>query len=282
MGKKEAFLLLRKKHRSKNKLSIFYLVSFILIAFLGCRPSTKEGAVITIAGSTSVQPFAEKLAEVYMGHHRGAIINVQGGGSTAGIRSVKGGAANIGSSSRELMKDEKNLKEFVIAWDGIAIIVHPENKLKDLSLGQLRDVFAGRIKYWSELGWVHKNIHFVTREEGSGTRNAFEELVMHDVSISDEALVEDSNGSVREIVAHDPNAIGYISYGIVDERVKALKIGGIEPNLETIKKKKYRLTRPFLFVTRVEPQGLAKDFIKFILSPGGQKILEKEGLVGIR
>jgi len=107
-------------------------------------------------------------------------------------------------------------------------------------------------------------------------------MVMHDVPISDEALVEDSNGSVREIVAHDPNAIGYISYGIVDERVKALKIGGIEPNLETIKKKKYRLTRPFLFVTRVEPQGLAKDFIKFILSPGGQKILEKEGLVGIR
>jgi phosphate transport system substrate-binding protein len=122
----------------------------------------------------------------------------------------------------------------------------------------------------------------VTREEGSGTRNAFEELVMHDVSISDEALVEDSNGSVREIVAHDPYAIGYISYGIVDERVKALKIGGIELNLETIKKKKYRLTRPFLFVTRVEPQGLAKDFIKFILSPEGQKILEKEGLVGIR
>lgn len=282
MGKKEAFLLLRKKHRSKNKLSIFYLVSFILIAFLGCRPSTKEGAVITIAGSTSVQPFAEKLAEVYMGHHRGAIINVQGGGSTAGIRSVRGSAADIGSSSRELGEDEKDLKEIVIAWDGIAIIVNTENKVQDLNLKQLRDIFAGRMKYWSEIGWVHKPIDFVTREEGSGTRSAFEEMVMHNVPISDEALVEDSNGSVREIVAHDPYAIGYISYGIVDERVKALKIGGIEPNLETIKKKKYRLTRPFLFVTRVEPQGLAKDFIKFILSPGGQKILEKEGLVGIR
>ncbi|MFH1702894.1 MAG: phosphate ABC transporter substrate-binding protein [Nitrospirota bacterium] len=282
MGKKEAFLLLRKKHRSKNKLSIFYLVSFILIAFLGCRPSAKEGMVITIAGSTSVQPFAEKLAEVYMGHHRGAIINVQGGGSTAGIRSVRGGAANIGSSSRELGEDEKDLKEIVIAWDGIAIIVNPENKIQDISLKQLRDIFAGRMKYWSELGRGHKRIHFVTREEGSGTRSAFEEMVMHDVPISDEALVEDSNGSVREIIAHDPYAIGYISYGIVDERVKALKIGGIELNLETIKKKKYRLTRPFLFVTRVEPQGLAKDFIKFILSPEGQKILEKEGLVGIR
>lgn len=259
-----------------------YLIFFFLIALLGCRPSTKEGLVITIAGSTSVQPFAEKLAEIYMEHHRGVTINVQGGGSTAGVMSVRGGAADIGSSSRELRKEEKDLKEIIIAWDGIAVIVHPGNKVQDLSLSQLRDIFAGRIKYWSELGWVHKHIHFVTREEGSGTRNAFEEMVMHKVSISDEALVQDSNGSVREIVAHDPCAIGYISYGIVDQRVKALKIDGIEPNLETIKKKRYKLTRPFLFVTRVAPQGLAKDFIEFVLSSEGQKILEKEGFVGIR
>ncbi|MEW6214627.1 MAG: phosphate ABC transporter substrate-binding protein, partial [Nitrospirota bacterium] len=259
-----------------------YLISFFLIAILGCRPSTKEGVVVTIAGSTSIQPFAETLAEIYMEHHRGVIINVQGGGSTSGIRSVIGGAADIGSCSRELRKEEKDLKEIVIAWDGVAIIVHPENKVQDLSLSQLRNIFAGRIRYWSELGWIHKPIHFVTREEGSGTRNAFEEMVMHDVPISDEALVEDSNGSVREIVAHDPYAIGYISYGIVDKRVKTLRIDGIEPNLRAIKEKRYKLTRPFLFVTRVAPQGLARDFIEFILSPEGQKILEKEGLVGIR
>lgn len=275
-------LHLREKHGSNYKLSILCLISLFLIILLGCRPSTKEGLVITIAGSTSIQPFAEKLAEIYMEHHRGIIINVQGGGSTAGIRSVRGKAADIGSCSRELREEEKELKETIIAWDGIAIIVHPKNKIQDISLSQLRDIFAGRIKYWSELGWVHKRIHFVTREEGSGTRNAFEELVMHDVAISDEALVQDSNGSVREIVAHDPHAIGYISYGIVDKRVKALSIDGVEPNLGTIKEKRYELTRPFLFVTKEEPHGLAKDFIDFILSSEGQRILEKEGLVGIR
>jgi phosphate transport system substrate-binding protein len=264
------------------RLLRLYLIFFFLIALLGCRPSAKEGAVITIAGSTSVQPFAEKLAEVYMEHHQGVIINVQGGGSTAGIRSVRGGAADIGSCSRELIQDEKDLKETVIAWDGIAIVVNPENKIQDLSLKQIRDIFAGRIQYWSELGLEHKRIHFVTREEGSGTRCAFEEMVMHNVSISDEALVEDSNGSVREIVAHDPYAIGYISYGIVDKRVKVLRIDGTKLDLAVIKEKKYKLIRPFLFVTKEEPRGLAKDFIKFILSPEGQKILEKEGLVSIR
>lgn len=258
------------------------LIVFFLITFLGCRPSTKEGMVITVAGSTSIQPFAEKLAEIYMEHHQGVIINVQGGGSTAGIRAVREEAADIGTSSRELKGEEKDLKRIVIAWDGIAIIVHPENKVRDLSLSKLRDIFAGKIKFWSELGWVHKRIHFVTREEGSGTRNAFEEMVMHGVSISDEALVEDSNGSVREIVAQDPYAVGYISYGIVDQRVKALGIDGIEPNLEAIKEKTYKLTRPFLFVTNKEPRGLTRNFIEFVLSPEGQKILEREGLVGIR
>ncbi len=259
-----------------------YLIFFFLIVLLGCRPSTKGEGVITVAGSTSVQPFAEKLAEIYMEHHRGVIINVQGGGSTAGIRSVRGEAADIGSSSRELREEEKDLKRIVIAWDGIAIIVHPKNNIHNLDLSRLRDIFAGRIRYWSELGWVHKSIHFVTREEGSGTRSAFEEMVMHGVPISDEALVQDSNGSVREIVAHDPHAIGYISYGVVDQRVKALGIDRIEPDLRTIKVKRYKLTRPFLFVTKKEPQGLARDFIEFILSFEGQKILEREGLVGIR
>ena len=259
-----------------------FLIVLSLIVLFGCRPSGKEGVVITVAGSTSVQPFAEKLAEIYMEHHRSLIINVQGGGSTAGIRSVRGDAADIGSSSRDLREDEKDLRETVIAWDGIAIIVHPKNNIHNLNLTQLRDIFAGKIKYWSELGWVHKSIHFVTREEGSGTRCAFEEMVMHDVPISDEALVQDSSGSVREIVAHDPHAIGYISYGIVDKRVNALSIDGVELNLRTIKEKKYEITRPFLFVTKEEPHGLVRDFIDFLLSSEGQRILEMEGLVGVR
>ena len=177
----------------------------------GCSRGPARSHSITIAGSTSVQPFAEKLAEIYMEVHPETIVNVQGGGSTAGIKACQQGAAEIGTSSRELKKEEFDLKRIVIAHDGIAIIVHPRNQVQNLSVAQLQGIFSGRIRTWDQLGWVTKPIFFVTREEGSGTRDAFEHLVMKKMEISDEALVEDSNGSVREIVATNPWAIGYIS-----------------------------------------------------------------------
>ena len=152
---------------------------------------------------------------------------MQGGGSSAGIQAATQGAANLGASSRELLGPEKQLVEIPIAYDGIAVIVHPSNPVADLSVAQIKQIFTGRLTNWRELGLPPREIDAINREEGSGTREAFEHLVMGQTEVSPAAMVQDSNGSVREIVAGDPNAIGYISAGLVDSRVKAVTIEGV-------------------------------------------------------
>jgi phosphate transport system substrate-binding protein len=237
------------------------------------------GGVMTVAGSTSVQPFAEKLAEEFMAERPEFNINIQGGGSSAGVRAAQTGAAQIGMSSRNLKDAEKDLYETVIAYDGIAVIVHRDNPLRALSREEVAGIFAGDYPNWRQIGGADGTIHFVAREEGSGTRGAFEKMVMGDRDISLRALVQASNGAVREIVARDPGSIGYISLGLVDERVKALAVDGAEATRDSIIAKKYKLVRPFLFLTREEPVGTAKDFIDFIMGPEGQELLSAEGLI---
>lgn len=273
----KSFTKIKGNHR------IILLVMLLLAIALtpACNQKERQGQTLTVAGSTSVQPFAEKLAEVYMQHHPGLLINVQGGGSSAGIMAVQQRAAEIGASSRELNAAEKTLYETVIAWDGIAVIVNPACPLGNLSLEHLRQIFDGQIQNWAALGLKPHGMHVITREEGSGTRTAFEELVMKKTEITQEALVQDSNGAVREIVATDPNAIGYISCGLVNNQVKPLDIDGVSPTGPNIKNNSYKLTRRFLFVTLEQPAGQSKNFNDFVLSPKGQMLLEKEGLIGV-
>ncbi|HHY46840.1 MAG TPA: phosphate ABC transporter substrate-binding protein [Firmicutes bacterium] len=281
-------------------LSISIYISLVIAAaglFSGCLRLTRHAAgpeeapaggatpsheTLTIAGSTSVQPFAELLAESFMKIHGGVSINVQGGGSSAGARAAMTGVAGIGAMSRELAPEEKSLHEIMIARDGIAIIVHPDNPVDDLTLDQVRRIFSGEIKRWSEVGGPDKPIHVVSREEGSGTRGSFDEMVMHGREVTPAAVVQDSNGAVRETVAGDKSAIGYISLGLVDKRVKGLKIDGVEPSVENVRLGRYSIARPFLFVTRDAPQGLAKEFIDFVLSPDSQAVLLREGLVPVK
>jgi len=232
-------------------------------------------------GSTSVEPFAEALAEEYMSHHSGEKIFVQGGGSSAGILAVRTGSAEIGMSSRNLMDSEKDLIAVPIIYDAIAVIVHRENPLNDLTLDQIRKIFSAEITRWLELGGKNHPITLVTREEGSGTREAFQKLIMGKREISLSALVQDSNGAIRQVVTDDRNAIGYISLGLVNDRVKALKIGGIEATVENIQHRRYKIVRPFLFVFKSRPQDLGKDFLDYILSPAGQKLLVQEGLISM-
>jgi phosphate transport system substrate-binding protein len=256
----------------------FLVVLLVLLTGVGCQRSR---AGITVAGSTSVEPFAGLLAEEYMLHHPQSHIYVQGGGSTAGIEAVRSHAAHIGMSSRSLMGTEKSLYAVTIAKDAIAIIVHPKNPLGGLPLVRVRDVFSGKIRNWKELGGHDHPIILVTREEGSGTREAFQKLVMGEEEISLEALVQDSNGAIRQVVAGDPRAVGYISLGLVNEKVKALKISGVEPSVKSIESGRYHLVRPFLFVFNSEPTGEAKAFLDFVMSPEAQRLLSKEGLVSI-
>jgi phosphate transport system substrate-binding protein len=268
---------------SCSSRGILLFFATLLICCKGGSGGVSEGKrhIVNIAGSTSVMPFTEKLAEYFMVGKPGYIVNVQAGGSTAGIHAVMNKTVDIGMSSRELKEEEKSLKEIVICYDGIAVAVNPANTINGLTLEQVKDIFAGKIKNWKELGWIDRKIDAVTREEGSGTRGAFEELVMKKTEIDDGIMVQDSNGSVKEVVATDPYAIGYLSMGMVGDKVKALSIDGAAPSIKNIKLKKYKIVRPFLFLTLGEPNKNSKSFIDYVLSREGQNILKKEGLITV-
>ena len=267
------------------RFSRFFLF-FLAALIISCTDKLSVDAkntkpVINIAGSTSVMPFTEKLAEYFMLEHPNYTVNVQAGGSTAGIQACLNKTVNIGMSSRELKPEEKALKETAICYDGIAIVVNPINPLSSLQLSQVQDIFNGKIKNWKELGWINRKIDAVTREEGSGTRGAFEELVMKKDEIDEGIMVQDSNGSVKEVVATDPYAVGYLSMGTVDSRVKAMAVDSVAPTVENVKLKKYRIVRPFLYLTLGEPHKNTQTFINFVLSREGQNILKKEGLISV-
>jgi len=251
--------------------------AFILFIslFFGCE---KRHAVV-IAGSTSVQPYAEILAEEFMILDSKNEIDIQGGGSSAGITAVETGTADIGMSSRALKDSEQHLWSIEIAKDGLAMIINPRNPIQNLTLAQIRGIYAADIPTWSELGGVNAKIHIITREEGSGTRSAFEELMMDGRRITPRAIVQDSNGAVRQLVADDPHSIGFLSLGLVDNTVKALHLDGIAATRENIINGSYNLYRPFLFVSKDQPKGAAMEFIEFILSHEGQRLLSDEGLI---
>jgi len=258
----------------------FCVMSLLLFIFLiSC--SGRSQANLVVAGSTSVQPYVELLAEEFERLFPGSGIDIQGGGSSAGITAAETGAADIGMSSRWLKRTEEDLWSIEIAKDGLAIIVNPKNPVSNLTLEQVRSIYAADIKNWSELGGSQARIHIIAREEGSGTRSAFEDMVMNDERrITPRAIVQNSNGAVRQLVAGDPNAIGFISLGLIDDTVKAIRLNGIEASSENVINRSYSLFRPFLFVSKsIPPTGLAMEFIEFILSPAGKALLTIEGLI---
>jgi len=263
----------------KNPRIFAVIAAFMLLA---CTVSACRGGralAVIVAGSTSVQPYAELLAEEYAHIHPDAEVDVQGGGSSAGITAVESGTADIGMSSRALKESERSLWSVEIAKDGLAIIIHPNNSLSGLTPEQLRNIYTGQIGNWAEVGGRDARIHLITREEGSGTRSAFEDLVMAGAFITPRAIVQDSNGAVRQLVAGDRDSIGFISLGLVDDTVKAVSLGGVAPTWENVSNGNYSLYRPFLFVAAAEPEGEAKGFIDFTLSPEGQRMLISEGLI---
>jgi phosphate transport system substrate-binding protein len=194
---------------------------------------------------------------------------------------TKSGTTDIGMSSRTLVGDETSLWNVEIARDGLAIVINPDNPINNLTLEQVRGIYSGKTSNWSILGGKKSQIHVFTREDGSGTRSSFESLVMGTTEIMPGALVENSNGAIRQLVADDPYAIGFISLGLVDKTVKALELNGVTATREHVIDGTYNLSRPFLFLTLKEPTGLVKDFIDFTLSEKGKEILNSQGLVTI-
>jgi len=268
-----------------GRLALRALCTLLALGVWSCKQSDRGAAgvhTLTVAGSTSVQPFAEKWAEQYMEKHPGVQINVQGGGSTAGIRAAQTGTAQIGTASRALKPEEAALQSVVVARDGIAVVVHPQNKLTGLTIDQVRNIFSGATRNWKELGGEDHAITPITREEGSGTRTAFEELMMKNDKITPAALVQDSTGAVRELLRNDPSAISYISLGQLSAQVKPLLLNGVSPTEAAVVAGTYPLVRPFLFVLKGAPSGMAQEFLSFVQSSEGQELARREGLVPVK
>ncbi len=259
----------------RNFLSYTALVLILLI--WGCG---KGKTAVTLAGSTAFQPFAEKIAQEYMKGHPNLSVTVQGGGSAVGIQSAISGAAQIGMADLVTLPDEaKDLTSIVVAKDGIAIVVSPENPVSaDLTMDQVRDIFNGKIKNWKELGGHDAPITVVSREAGSGTRSSLE-MIVGNINLTKDAVIQNSNGTIRETVANDMHSIGYVSHGLVNNKIKALKVDGVECTTETIVAGNYKLVRPIFLLTKGAPAGEVKNFIDYILSPEIQGMIQKDGLV---
>ncbi|MBM7855612.1 phosphate transport system substrate-binding protein [Desulfohalotomaculum tongense] len=281
--------------RNLSVVSVLVLVLAVSLVLVGCGGekvgnTQKEGGsneltgTITIAGSTSVQPLSEELKDAFMEKHPGVIIHVQGGGSSAGIKAAITGAAEIGAASRNLKESEQDqgLVEHKIAVDGIAVVVNAKNTaVESLTVEQVRKIMCGEITNWSEVGGPDAGINVVSREEGSGTRSAFTHLVMKykengqekEAELTAGAAIQSSNGAVRTTVANDEYAIGYLSLGYLDDSVRPVKIDGVEPTAENILQGRYKIARPFLYLTKGEPKGIIKEYIDWVFTPEAQDIV---------
>jgi phosphate transport system substrate-binding protein len=273
----------RGEQAMKTSICTMVLVASGALALAGVGCARKSEGSITLAGSTAFQPFAEKLAEQYLAVHKDVRINVQGGGSAVGVQSALAGSADIGMADLLTLPDEaKALTAIVVARDGIAIIVHPTNPLANLTAAQARAVFAGQVTNWKELNGADATIRIISREEGSGTRKSFQKLVLGEAKLSSDALFQNSNGTIREAVANNPDAIGYLSIGLVDSRVKPVSYNEVAATNENVKRGTYPLARPVFFLTKGEPRPMVRAFIDYVLSDAAQQVLEKEGLISVK
>ena len=247
----------------------------------GCI-STEDTETISIAGSTTVLPVAQAVAEEYMAQNANADIQVSGGGSGVGATSAIEGTADIGMLSRDLKASEKegnNLREFVVGKDGIALVGHPSNSVSDLTLEQVKAIYQGKITNWKEVGGTDAEIVLIGRDSSSGTREFFTEFVLDKEDAAKKMQELNSNGAVAQAVSITPGAIGYVSLEYVDDSLKAFSIEGVEPTVENVISGAYEINRPLLMITNGEPEGLAADYLEFILSAEGQMILKDNGFI---
>jgi len=251
----------------------------------GCRSA---GHGLVVAGSTSVQPVMEKIGAAFQKKHPNLKVTIEGGGSSAGVMAARTGTAQLGMSSRKLKPEETAdgvLTAIPIAIDAIAVIVHPTNPVSELTLAQLRGLFAGRLPSWKDVGGPDRQVHLLVREEGSGTRNAFEELAMREgkeeLPFDPYALIQDSTGGIREVVKSDPDAIGFISLGAVATGVKVLRIEGERAEAESVRTRRYKLMRPFFLLANGRPEGPAADLLAFAIGSEAAPLLAEEGLVSV-
>lgn len=246
--------------------------------------ATEElSGTLSMNGSTSMEKVIKAVNGAFMEKNKGVTVNLNLTGSGTGIQEASEGKCDIGNSSRKLKDEEaEKLDATVVGLDGIALVVNPVNKLEDISLEDLEKVYSGEITNWKELGGDDKAIVVIGREDGSGTRDGFESIVMGDKEPKYAQELE-STGSVINAVATTDGAIGYASLANVDETVKALKVGGIEATEENVKSGAYEVQRPFICATlKGSDNKLVKAYLDFILSEEGQALVLAQGAVPVK
>lgn len=262
-------------------------VAGVLAASLcGCS-TTASSSSITVAGSTTCLPIAEIAAEGFK-TEAGVDVLVSGLGSSAGIEAVSNGTADIASSSRELNDDERGLglTPIVIAHDGIAVIVNEDNPVDNLSTEQLRDIYAGKITNWKDVGGEDLEIQVINRDEASGTREAFRTIVMKDTSFDRSSAVLSGTGQVRDVVSRSRGAIGYISLGFVESdyaatTVKAVSVNHVEASEKTVSSGGYPISRDLYFFVKGKPSKAAQDYIDYVTSDKMEKQVREAGFIPV-
>lgn len=238
---------------------------------------------ISMSGSTSMEKLANSLAESFMLKYPGVTVTPEFTGSSAGIEAVAAGNVDIGNSSRELKDSEKEAGavENIVAIDGIAVVLDPANTVTDLSKDQLIGIYKGEIRNWSEIGGNEMPIVVIGREAGSGTRDAFEEILgIKDACAYASEL--DSTGTVMAKVASVPGAIGYVSLDVVDDTVITAALDGVEAEPDNIKAGSYFLSRPFVMATRgeiAEQSELVQEFFRYLETEEGKAVISGAGLI---
>ena len=284
--------------KSRTFLLVLSVIVVFAITLSGCGKTAPKGGNaetssenLTLNGSTTVFPIAQKVAEVFMNKYPNVNVSVRGTGSGNGIAALINGTCDIADASRPMTQDEIKLAksrgitpfENIIAKDAIAIVVNPKNPISEISHEQLKKIYTGKITNWKELGGPDMEIVPVTRDSSSGTFEVFEEKVLgKGVEMISTAVVQGSNQAVKTTVEKTEGAIGYIGFGYVDNSVKVLKFDDVMPSKSSVLDGTYEISRPLFMYTNGEPQGVVKKFIDFVMSPEGQTIVEQVGYIAVK
>ncbi len=271
-----------------RKLGTFTAVLLFILA--ASAPASAQGldafkgksGNIEIAGGTAHIPVMKEAAKRIMTANPAIRITVAGGGSGVGVQKAGEGLADIGNTGRavtEAEKDKYGLVSFPFAIDGVAVVVNKANPLQNLTQAQVKDIFAGTISNWKQVGGPDASINLYTRDEASGTREVFWEKMLSKGAIADAANVVASNGAMKTAVAGDRNAIGYVSIGHIDGTLKAPLLDGVAPNQDTAVSGEYKITRLLYMNTKGEPQGIVKSFIEYVCGPEGAEITKASGYI---
>ncbi|ADL11654.1 PstS family phosphate ABC transporter substrate-binding protein [Acetohalobium arabaticum] len=263
------------------------ILSVLLMVCMMSVGVASASDTLSVQGSSTVLPIAQRAAEVYMDQNPGVNITVRGGGSGNGIAALVDGAVDVADASRfikpgELKQAEDNGIYPVphrVAMDGIAAVVHPSNSVDELTLDEIKAIYTGEITNWKELGGNDERIVVVSRDSSSGTFEVFGEIALEGERVTPSALMQASNGAVASVVADNENAIGYVGLGYLSDNLKAVKVNGVKPTNATVASGKFPIARPLFMFTDGWPEGLTAKFINFVLSSKGQEIAENQGYV---